>query len=528
MVVEAAPRAAAAPQHVRRRRDRRPALLRLAVSVGAGVLLVLAFPPFDLWWLAPPAVAVFLVALRGRSAGAGALLGLGFGLGSFLPLLHWSGVYVGVVPWVLLALSQAAFLVGYGALAPTVWRLPAPWAWLAALWVADEWARGRVPFGGFPWGRLAFSQADAPTVALAALGGAPLVSFAVALSGALLAALVVAARTGRRRFAVVAAGAGAVAGVLAGLAVPLPTTGARTAVVAVVQGDVPRAGLEFNAERERVLRNHVDATESLAEQVRAGQVQQPDLVVWPENSSDIDPFTDTDARALIQQATDDVGVPVLVGAVVDGPGRYLSNTGVVWRPSTGPGQRYVKRHPAPFGEYIPLRSIARRISSKVDLVRRDFVAGTTVDTLPMGPADVADVICFEVAYDGLVRDVVNAGGDLLVVQTNNATFGYTGESEQQLAMSRLRAVEHGRTVLQASTVGVSAIVRPDGSVVDRTRLFTRDVMVAPVALRSSRTLADTVGAWPEAVLGGLGLIGALTALVLARRTRDDVEEEERG
>jgi apolipoprotein N-acyltransferase len=393
------------------------------------------------------------------------------------------------------------------------------------LWVADEWARGREPFGGFPWARLAFSQADAPTLGLAALGGAPLVSFAVALSAGLLAAAWVVLR----RSPVLAAAAvlGAAAVVLVGLAVPLPTDGGRTAVVAVVQGNVPRAGLEFNAERERVLRNHVEATHDLAAQVRAGQVSRPDLVLWPENASDIDPFTDAGAAALIQQATDDVGVPVLVGAVVDGPGRYLSNTGVVWRPRTGPGERYVKRHPAPFGEYIPLRSIARKVSSKVDLVRRDFAAGTTVDTLPMGPAHVADVICFEVAYDGLVRDVVDAGGDLLVVQTNNATFGYTGESEQQLAMSRLRAVEHGRSTVQVSTVGVSAIIRPDGSVVDRTKLFTRDVMVAPVTLRTSRTLADRVGAWPEAVLAGLGLLAALVGLAPAVRRRTARNREER-
>jgi apolipoprotein N-acyltransferase len=300
---------------------------------------------------------------------------------------------------------------------------------------------------------------------------------------------------------------------LVGLLVPTPSGAERSAVVAVVQGNVPRAGLDFNAERERVLRNHVEATESLTEQVRLGEVPKPDLVLWPENSSDIDPFTDASAAALIQSATDRIGVPVLVGAVVDGPGRFLSNTGVVWRPGTGPGERYVKRHPAPFAEYIPLRSIARRVSDKVDLVARDFVAGTAVRTLPMGKAEVADVICFEVAYDGLVRDVVRKGGNLLVVQTNNATFGRTGEAVQQLAMTRLRAIEHGRATVQVSTVGVSAIVRPDGSVVSDTDLFTRDVLVARVPLREASTVADKVGSWPEAVLSALAVLGLVGAVV---------------
>lgn len=180
----------------------------------------------------------------------------------------------------------------------------------------------------------------------------------------------------------------------------------------------------------------------------------------------------------------------------------------------------MKRHPAPFGEYIPLRSIARKVSKKVDLVARDFIAGKTVRTLPMGKASVADVICFEVAYDGLVRDVVDKGGNLLVVQTNNATFGHTSEAVQQLAMTRLRAIEHGRATVQVSTVGVSAIIRPDGSVVDDTKLFTRDVLVARVPLRDAKTLSDRVGSWPEAALTALALLGL--ALVVVRRTRMSV------
>jgi apolipoprotein N-acyltransferase len=459
----------------------------------------------------------------------GALIGLVHGLAFFLPLLHWSGVYVGFLPWFLLALLEASFIAVFGALAALFWRLPLAPLFLAALWVAVEAARSRIPFGGFPWGRLAFTSADSTLAPLAALGGAPLVSFVTALAGTLLAAAVVrrstdaisaAQRRARRRSTLAMAVVG-IALVPLGLLVPTPGGSDNSAVVAVVQGNVPEPGLDFNSERERVLKNHVEATESLAAQVRAGEIAKPDLVLWPENSSDIDPFRNPDAGALIQRATDDVAVPVLVGAVLDGPGRYLSNVGVVWRPGTGPGSgpgaRYVKRHPAPFGEYIPLRSIARKVSDKVDLVSRDFYAGKTVRTLPVGKASVADVICFEVAYDGLVRDVVAKGGNLLVVQTNNATFGRTPEAVQQLAMTRLRAIEHGRATVQVSTVGVSAIIRPDGSVIDQTKLFTRDVLVERVPLRTARTVADRVGSWPEAAFTALALLGL--ALVVVRRTR---------
>ena len=143
----------------------------------------------------------------------------------------------------------------------------------------------------------------------------------------------------------------------------------------------------------------------------------------------------------------------------------MRNSGVVWDPQTGPGERYVKRHPVPFGEYIPFRAQLSGWIERLDQIPRDFYAGDRPGNLDVGPAAVGDVICFEVAYDGLVRDVVTGGADVLVVQTNNATYNGTGQPQQQMAMSRLRAVEHGRTVLVAATSGISAVVAPDGEVV---------------------------------------------------------------
>jgi apolipoprotein N-acyltransferase len=192
------------------------------------------------------------------------------------------------------------------------------------------------------------------------------------------------------------------------------------------------------------------------------------------------------------------------------PADKLSNTAIVWTPGAGPGERYVKQHPVPFGEYIPYRSFFRTFSDKVDLVAKDFVGGDRTGLLRLGPATVGDVICFEVAYDGLVREPVRQGADLLVVQTNNATFGYTNESVQQLAMSRLRAIESGRSVVHISTVGISAVIRPDGTVVRRSGHFDQEVLEADVPLRTDRTVATRVGAAPEWILAGVG-----TALVLA-------------
>jgi apolipoprotein N-acyltransferase len=207
--------------------------------------------------------------------------------------------------------------------------------------------------------------------------------------------------------------------------------------------------------------------------------------------------------------------------VLAGPADRLTNASIVWTPGAGPGERYAKRHPVPFAEYIPYRSFFRVLSKQVDLVRHDFAPGSDVGALDLGPARVGVAICFEVAYDDLVRDTVRDGADLLVVQTNNATFGYTDEAVQQLAMSRLRAIEHGRAVAHVSTVGVSALIAPDGRELTRSSLFTPALLQASLPRRTALTVADRLGGWPEAGLTAAGLFAALlAALALAAGGRD--------
>ena len=487
------------------------------LAAAAGSSLALALPGTGWWPLAPLGVAGLAVAVRHRRPGAATLLGLVAGWGYFLPALHWSGVYVGALPWLALATLEALFVALMTLLLASAWRAPGGPAGTAlavsGLWVAQEALRGRVPFGGFPWARLAFSQADAPTLGLAAIGGAPLVTAAVALAGGLLAVSWVGLVEGRR-WSAGGAAAAAVAILLSGGLVPGVGPTGRSLQVAAIQGNVPAAGLDFNAERRAVLDNHVRVTRGLAEQVAAGTATRPDLVVWPENASDIDPLRNPDAGTVISAVVDAIGVQTLVGTVLDTPPGRLSNASIVWTPGQGPGrdpsQLYVKRHPAPFGEYIPNRSFFRRFSDQVDLVRRDFVSGDRVGVLSAGGTTIGDVICFEVAYDNLVRDTVRGGAQLLVVQTNNATFGYTDESIQQLAMSRLRAVESGRAVVHISTVGVSALILPDGSLRQRTELFTSAVLTGALPLSSARTPATRVGQWPELLLAVCGVLLALT------------------
>ncbi|MGC9669990.1 apolipoprotein N-acyltransferase [Planosporangium sp. 12N6] len=518
----------------------------VVAAVLAGLALLVAFPPYGLWWLAPVGVALLALAVTGRRVAGGLALGAVTGAVLFTPLLHWTNTQVGWMPWLLLCGLQTVYVAVMGAAAaftgPLVRRFPAALAPVTGvLWVAQEALRDRTPFGGFPWARLAFSQADSPLLRLAAVGGAPAVTFAVALTGGLLAvALRYAAAYRYRGPAPVSdqAGAGvdgagrrpapragrlaavyaAVAAAVPALAVAVPTAAptGRPVTVAYVQGNVPRLGLDFNAQRERVLRNHVEGTEELARQVAAGRVARPDLVVWPENASDVDPVADPGAGDLITGAARAVGAPILVGALREGPGDHVRNVGLVWLPTGGPVDMYVKRHPVPFAEYVPMRSLARKVTTKVDLVRADFLPGDRAGLLRVGPATVGDVICFEVAYDGLVRDTVTGGGELIVTQTNNATFD-ADEASQQLAMVRLRAVEHGRDAMMVSTVGISAFVTADGRAHEASAFNTPAVRIRELRLGQARTLATELGAAPEYVL----LAAAAAALVGAaflRRT----------
>ncbi|MEU4443824.1 apolipoprotein N-acyltransferase [Actinosynnema sp. NPDC050801] len=502
----------------RRRRDVRGTLLRIAAAAAGGAAVFLSFPPRTTWWLAPVGFAVLGVLLHGRRARAGFGLGLVWGLAFMAPLLRWTGEFVGLIAWLPLALLCAALIaVGTAAMA-AVSRLPGAPLWMALVWVADEALRAVVPFGGFPWGKIAFGQPEGWYLPLASVGGAPLIGFAVALTGLGAAHLL---RTRGRAWPL---GAAAVvlplaAGVAASALVHTdPDQGSAT--VAAVQGNVPRAGLDFNAQRRAVLDNHVARTLQLAADVDAGRTRRPDLVIWPENSSDIDPFRNADAAARIRQATEAIGAPIAVGAVVIDPDDNLPrNTVVLYEPGVGATDTYTKRQLQPFGETMPYRAFFRIFTDTVDRAGT-FQPGTDPEGFTMGPAKVALDTCYEVAFDGVVRDSVTAGANLIAIPTNNATFGYTEMTYQQLAMSRVRAVEHGRSVVVAATSGVSAIVAPDGSVTQRTGLFTADALVATVPLRGEATLATRLGAWPEWVMTALGLMAvAFTVTMRRRRSR---------
>jgi apolipoprotein N-acyltransferase len=490
-------------------------------------------------------------------------LGLTCGAVFFVGLLSWL-INVAWYAWAALAgLEALVFALAAIALPPLLRLRGWPLA-MAGWWVAQEAIRDRVPWGGFPWGRLAMSQASAPTAGWSAIGGPPVLTFLLALAGAAVAYLLVTmlARTasastaspsgttspsattsthldsgihprflgwirestwhlagrrdgiGRIRQRTVAATGLTVLAlgfVLAGnLAWTWTPTRGPSAVVATIQGNVPHSRTLPNQLRATtVTTNHAAATLALAAAVRAGRRPAPDVVIWPENSTDIDPRESVQTSDTIGLAVAAIDRPVLVGAVLADPVR---NAGQLWLPGRGPTQQYIKRKLVPFGEVIPYRSFLELFTSLPLLQPHDFTPGHRAVVFRIGKVRLGDVICYEVGFDNLVRSEVTAGANLLAVQTNDADFeldGQQGETLQQLEMARIDAITTGRAVAVASTIGVSAIIAPDGHVITASKPWRRAELEARAPLESALTPADRVGSWPELI------IVVLTALALA-------------
>ncbi len=516
----------------------RPRVTRLSAAILAGLLLCASYPRFNWWWAAVIAFAVLSwVLTRPATTPVGGFgYGFLFGLAFYLPLIRWISILVGAMPLIALVLLCAVFPGLFGLAAVVVRRLPGWPIWFAVLWAAQEWLKSTIPFGGFPWGVVAAGQTSGPFLPLVRLGGAPLLSLAIVLTGCSAAAFAIEAvswwRASRRRHA----GADDAADTPPAVVLPAVCiclvffvaaavspqvrhsgTGSGNEPVvtaAVVQGNVPRLGLEFNAQRLAVLGNDVRETRRLADDVHAGRAPQPDFVVWPEDASEIDPLLNPEAAQEISLAVEAIKAPILVGTVLDIAGRPAdtpaeTNTVIVWSPKHGPSDRHDKRIVQPFGEYLPWRGFFRHLSGLADLAGY-IVPGKGSGVVHAAGTPIGIATCWEVIFDRALQHSVRNGAQLLAVPANNANFNQT-MSEQQLAFSKLRAVELDRYTLVSSNVGISAVVTPDGRELQRTQFFTPGYLDSQVRLKTTVTPAAR---WGPIVQGTL-VVAALAILFAA-------------
>jgi apolipoprotein N-acyltransferase len=491
---------------------------RCLVALVAGLALATTFPPIHAFWLMPFAVAAFLVVTDGLPMRRAWIPGLVFGGAFQVSLLWWLHV-VGTVPWLGLSLTQTVWYAVLGAAVVPLRRLPWTPLWLATAWVAMESVRCTWPAGGMPWGRLSYAVVDTPFAEALPYVGATGVSLVLAFAGAGLGS---AYRRGARPRVWPVVAALAVLAVASTPAIrPYAADPTDRIDVAAVQGDVPGDGTDVLAHYRQITDQHEQETRRLADDVATGRAPRPAFVVWPENSTAIDPFEDPQMRADIQGALDAVDVPILAGVVVDGGPKHVLNQGIVYDPVTGAGDRYTKWHPVPFGEYVPWRWLFGSRLAQLNQVSRDMVSGTRVEPLDVGGTPVADAICFDVAYDDGLYAQLSRGGQLVIVQTSNAMFIHTAQIDQQFAISRLRAIETHRYVVVAAINGITGVIAPDGSVVASVPARTQSYVDSTVALYDVVTPAVRIGAWSGRVCGGLVILGWLLAWGQYRRTRHD-------
>jgi apolipoprotein N-acyltransferase len=398
-----------------------------------------------------------------------------FAATSNLIVLHWSSTFVGSAPWIILALGLSIFYLPLS--------LVSRWGMTAypLIYILMEEVRNRFPFGGFGWVRLAFTQADAPFSKIAAIGGASALSAFTVLLGLILFY----GLKGKYSMLTLAP--------FLLLLIPINLTTIASTNVLMIQGNVPQMGLDFNSRAKAVFNNHLKRS-----QAELSKDANVDFVVWPENSVDVDPFLNKD----VNQALNSIEKPLIIGAIL-GKGNKILNTSILWGGELPP--IYIKQHLTPFGEYIPFRALASKISPYTDRVT-DFEPGQAQVLFKVKEAVIAPIICFELVDDQLLHEAA-LSSNVLAVQTNSATFGMSAESAQQLSITRVRAIEHGRNVVSVSTTGYSAVIDYQGKVLQKTSMGTADSIRADVDLLQGLTPRDKAGDWAlVAVLFGLFLV----------------------
>jgi apolipoprotein N-acyltransferase len=498
-----------------------PVLIRTFAAFVAGLVLALAFEPYRMPVVVPFCIAAFVLSVRGLGARRALVPGFAFGVGFMYLLIFWMRV-VGPDAWVALATLEAAFFAILGAVIALVTRLSWWPLWTATAWTASEVLRSTGTTGWMPWGRVSYAMVDTPVAAVFPWLGGNGTTLLLALLGSAIAWAAVALRQDRRVTPPVVAGVlGALVPLLAPSAFAWGGTSTGTATIAAVQGNVPGDGSDILLDHRQVTANHIDATLRLAEEVAAGSRPRPDFVVWPENSTAVDPFIDEETNAGIRRAAEAMGVPLLVGVVADAPSDdQVLNQGIVWTPDVGAGERYTKRHPVAMGEYIPYRNgLLTRMVGRLSLVPRDMLAGTRDQPLQIADIPVADAICFDVAYDDGIYDQVRNGAQVIVVQTSNATFIHTHQIEQQFAISRLRAIETGRYLVVAATNGISGVIAPDGTVLAKAETRTQRVLLEAVSLYDAVTPGVILGQWIGRASVAIAAFAAMFALFPYRRGR---------
>ena len=476
------------------------ALWRLPVGIVGGLLSSLAMPRENIWPLIFVSVALILTSIRGLRFLPAAVVGFASGVSFYMSQIEWISLYLGPVPWIALSVMEALIFAVGAAVIASVWsflshslsgKLAPFWIALAiaTVWTAREWVAINLPYGGFPWSRVAQALSDSFLSSLVYFVGISGLTFiSVFITVSLLQAIEAGVSALRAHLVHLVATAALI--VLAAVFVVPANAESGELTVAAVQGNA-NAGLFANAERGTFLKNHLDATKLLDSSPLKDSI---DFIVWPENASDLNPQSNELAKLQIDSVVSKYQVPLIFGAITES-GDEIFNSSLYYAPGEGQVDQYDKKRPVPFAEYVPDRDFWYQLAPDlIGLVTRGYAFGTRDGIFEFEGSNLGVLICFEIAIDDIGRELVADGAEIMLSQTNNADFGRSDETFQQAALARLRAIETGRTLVNISTVGVSKVFLADGSIVDQLPIFEPGVMVNTLPLRNSITPAMAIGA----------------------------------
>ncbi len=514
--------------------DRKKWWVWLAAGCGAGALVALSLPPFGWWPLAWIGFGVVAWLLPGLSVWSRVALGAGLGAAQYSIGLFWVHEFslpgcIALILWSSLYIALALALV------PTARRRSVVLA-LPALLIVADWLRDRFPFGGLPIGEASLGQAAGPLAPTLRLGGSLLLTGETVLAGVVLAELLHllkswrdlrspwSAGTSARRdmrmawIAVLAVTAGTVALPVLGALSPSGAGGHVAPIrVALVQGGGPRGTRAIDTDPGVVFGRHYAESQNL---------QPPlDLVVWPEGilqSGNVN-FNDTTEASEIANLASALHATVLVGVEQNVGTTHFINKVVAWGPNGQVVASYQKNHLVPFGEYVPFRSVLKHFFN-LSAVPLDAIPGHQPGFMatPAGPLGV--MISYEVFFDARARDAVRAGGQVLVVPTNTASYSSSQVPTQEVAAAQLRAWETGRWVLQVTPTGFTAVISPSGQVLKHSTLGQPDIISATVPMETGRTWYVDLGDGPVALAA---LAVAVLAWALARTQSTAVRHRDR-
>ncbi len=491
------------------------------LAAAAGPVLDAGFPDKGIWPLAFVGAAIILVTLIGRSIGGALLVGFIGSVSFYLVHVSWTALYLGPVPWVALSVLESIFFAVGAVLITLAFRwIPRVWnnrfsrlvlipLVVAGLWTAREALVSTWPYGGFAWGRMSLSQSESPFASLVAWVGLSGLSFLMVWL-IVFTIQVVREPDALSVFTRITLPAAAIAAVLAVPAVPFVQSGETT--IAAVQGNA-KAGYFDDREPGDILMAQASATlDVIGEDV--------DMVVWPENGTDLNPLVQQDAAGILDYLGLQLGAPILTGTVTERDGKYF-NTSLLWSSGEGALDYYDKRHPVPFGEYVPDREIWEPFAPDlIGLVAREYTPGSRDNIFNVNGIIAGISICFDIVDDALTREAVDRGAQVIIAQTNNADFGRTDENQQQLAIARLRAIESSRSVVNISTVGTSQMIGPDGRTLVEIPAYEPGAMVETVPTSNAKTPAMLYGAHIELGISFFALGALVVAGLSIPRRRD--------